>query len=74
MLGTDVGMMAEFISVEFLCEPNNIEALQQVIQNYLDVVAPEASFKRAYALAQEQLTFTKMIDNTVKVYQSLLSA
>ena len=39
MLGTDVGMMAEFIPVEFLCEPNNIEALQQVIQNYLDVVA-----------------------------------
>ncbi|MFX5689034.1 glycosyltransferase, partial [Acinetobacter baumannii] len=37
-------------------------------------VAPEASFKQAYALAQEQLTFTKMIDNTVKVYQSLLSA
>ncbi|MFX6610359.1 glycosyltransferase, partial [Acinetobacter baumannii] len=60
--------------VEFLCEPNNIEALQQVIQNYLDVVAPEASFKQAYVLAQEQLTFTKMIDNTVKVYQSLLSA
>ncbi|MCZ3130088.1 glycosyltransferase [Acinetobacter baumannii] len=74
VLGTDVGMMAEFIPVEFLCEPNNIEALQQVIQNYLDVVAPEASFKQAYALAQEQLTFTKMIDNTVKVYQSLLSA
>ena len=49
-------MMAEFIPVEFLCEPNNIEALQQVIQNYLDVVAPEASFKQAYALAQEQLT------------------
>ncbi|MFV5614635.1 glycosyltransferase, partial [Acinetobacter baumannii] len=60
--------------VEFLCEPNNIEALQQVIQNYLDVVVLEASFKKAYALAQEQLTFTKMIDHTVQVYQSLLSA
>lgn len=73
VIGTNVGMMSEFIPTEFLCEPNNILALQQLIQNYLKISDPESSFKTAYVLAQEQLTFTKMIDHTVQVYQSLFS-
>lgn len=73
VIGTDVGMMSEFIPVEFLCKPNQILPLQQLIQNYLEVSDIEECFKIPYALAQEQLTFTKMIDHTVQVYQSLFS-
>jgi glycosyltransferase involved in cell wall biosynthesis len=72
VLGTDVGMMAEFIPAEFLCKAGNSNTLETLIQDYLQVADPSMDFASAYAMAQEQLTFQKMIEHTLQIYQSLL--
>lgn len=72
VLGTDVGMMAEFVPAEFLCEAGSSNALNTLLQHYLQVEAPFMDFASAYAMAQEQLTFQKMIEHTLQIYQSLL--
>jgi len=72
VFGTDVGMMAEFVPAEFLCEAGNRNALHALIRHYLQITDPSMNFTSAYKMAQEQLTFQKMIEHTLQTYQSLL--
>lgn len=72
VFGTDVGMMAEFVPAEFLCEAGSSHALNALIRHYLQIPDPSMDFTSAYKMAQEQLTFQKMIEHTLQTYQSLL--
>lgn len=74
VLGTDVGMMAEFVPAEFLCEAGSSPSLNTLLANYLLKDDPLICFTSAFVLAQEQLTFQKMIEHTVFTYQSLLAS
>jgi glycosyltransferase involved in cell wall biosynthesis len=74
VFGTDVGMMAEFVPEEFICEAGSSSSLNTLIANYLLKDDPSICFTSAFVLAQEQLTFQKMIEHTVFTYQSLLAS
>lgn len=71
VLGTDVGMMAEFLPAEVLCQPNNIAALAQVITHYSTFEQPQQVYQVAYDKAQTQLSFSQMLEHTVAVYQQI---
>ena len=72
VLGTNVGMMAEFVPADFLCETGSSISLNNLIGNYLLGDDPSIFFTTAYERAKEQLTFQKMIEHTIKTYQNLL--
>ncbi|CAB1217438.1 glycosyltransferase [Acinetobacter bouvetii] len=69
VIGTDVGVMSEFIEADYLCKPDSAEALNAVIKQYLQLEAPEKEFDSAFTNAQHKLTFDCMIDQTLAVYQ-----
>jgi len=73
VIGTDVGVMREFIDPDLLCEPGNIEALQQLIQDYVELANPEEKFKNIFQLAQQKLNFDQMIANTLNTYTQCLT-
>lgn len=68
VLGTQVGMMQEFIADKWLCEPNHIEELHQLITEYCKLEDPAAEFGKAFDLAQQHLTIEQMLMNTEAVY------
>lgn len=72
VIGTDVGMMREFIPQQFLCQPDNVDALSAVIQHYLDTSEVDALFQSAYQHAATELTFTAMIEHTLAVYHTVI--
>ena len=72
VLGTNVGMMAEFVPADFLCGTGSSASLNNLIGNYLLEDDPSILFTMTYERAKEQLTFQKMIENTIKTYQNLL--
>nr|WP_174507388.1 glycosyltransferase family 4 protein [Acinetobacter sp. Marseille-Q1620] len=72
VIGTDVGMMSEFVPGEYLCITNNKEALHQLIEHYLKDDEIEQRFNKSFTLARQQLTFEKMLEHTLAVYQNTL--
>jgi len=73
VIGTDVGVMSEFIDLDLLCEAGNAAALKRVIEHYIALENPIEKFQRSFQLAQEQLSFDKMIKSTVNVYTQCLN-
>ena len=71
VIGTDVGMMREFVPEQFLCPPDDVAALCAVINNYLNTSDVDRLFQSAYQHAAAKLTFTAMIGHTLDVYQSM---
>lgn len=68
VIGTDVGMMSEFVPSEFLCEINQSDALHQLIKRYINEPDVEQKFSNSFDLAKQQLSFDKMIAHTIDVY------
>lgn len=71
VIGTDVGMMSEFIPREFLCEINQPDALQQLIKHYINEPDVGQKFGISFDLAKQQLSFDKMIAHTIDVYMKV---
>lgn len=75
VLSTDVGMVAEVLPPAFICVPDNVTALQQLISQHLQ--HPEQvqqAFPNIYQFASDELTFEAMLRKTNAVYQELLPA
>lgn len=73
VIGTDVGVMREFINLDLLCEVGNVAALHHVIERYIALENPINKFQHAFQRAQKQLSFDKMIESTVNVYTQCLN-
>ena len=72
VIGTNVGMMSEFIDAQWLCEPNQTSTLQQVIEHYCALEDPAAEFQTAFTLAKQHLTQDRMLAHTVEVYEKAI--
>lgn len=73
VIGTDVGVLPEFIPQQFICAPHDVPALNQLIHDYLSENNIEQKFEMAFSQAQEKLSFNKMIEHTLSLYQRLKS-
>lgn len=74
VLATDVGMVAEVLPPELICEPDNIAALHTLLQKHLsDLDKLNQISHPIYPFAQDHLSFAAMLDNTITVYQELVS-
>ncbi len=72
VIGTNVGMMREFVPQQFLCPPDDVQKLVAVIQHYLDTPEVDVLFHSAYQCAATELTFAAMIKHTLAVYHSVI--
>lgn len=68
VIGTDVGMMAEFVPDEFLCVPNEINELRRIILAYLCTQDPLSLYQPAFEKAKKNLTYTAMLEQTLLTY------
>lgn len=74
VLATDVGMVAEVLPPELICEPDNVAALHTLLQKYLsDIDTLNQISQPIYPFAQDHLSFAAMLDNTIAVYQELVA-
>ena len=73
VIGTDVGMMSEFIDAQWLCPTQDVKALQDLIQKYVQLEAPQALFQSAFLHAQQHLTQAHMLQSTLEVYQRAIA-
>lgn len=75
VLSTEVGMVAEVLSPEFICAAEDVTALHQLITTHLQ--HPEhmnQAFPAIYQFANDELTFAAMLRKTNAVYQELIPA
>lgn len=72
ILATDVGMVAEVLPPELICEADNVAALHELLTTYLsDMSTLSKLTEPVYQFAQDHLSFDAMLDNTIAVYQEL---
>lgn len=74
VLSTDVGMVAEVLPAQFVCVPEDAQALAGLIRQHIN--NPEEMmqvFPAVYQLAIDELTFVAMLRNTDAVYQELIA-
>lgn len=72
VLSTDVGMVAEVLPRNLICEPGNVAALHELLKTCLgDLNGLDARSQPIYQFAQQQLSFDAMLDKTIAVYQEL---
>ncbi|MEQ1345120.1 glycosyltransferase [Acinetobacter seifertii] len=75
MISTAVGAMTMVLPEKYLCPPNDVQALHRLIEQTLqNLPEVQQDFESVFQFAEQHLVLDGMIDNTVKVYQSLLSA
>lgn len=74
VIGTQVGMMAEFLAPEHLCASNDAQALQQLISSYCQLEQPAQVFAPTFAQATAQLSLDSMLQHTQAVYQQAIAA
>ena len=74
VLSTDVGMVAEVLPSQFVCPPEDAQALAGLIGRHINNPAEMRQvFPAVYQVAIDELTFTAMLRNTNAVYQELLA-
>lgn len=74
VLSTDVGMVAEVLPAQFICAPEDAQALAGLITQHIR--QPEQMvqvFPAVYQLAIDELTLDAMLRNTNAVYRELLA-
>lgn len=72
VLATRVGMVADVLPPELICEANSVTALQQLLQTYVPKLDElEALSQPLYQFAQTHLSFDAMLSHTMAVYDEL---
>lgn len=75
VISTDVGMVPEVLPGSLICAANDVTALHQLIETYVnDFAALKQQSEEIYVFAQQQLTIDAMIQNTLQVYRELINA
>ena len=73
VLATRVGMVPEILPSDLTCEPDDVSALQVLLQTKLqDIAALNEASMPLYQFAQTHLSFDAMLDKTIAVYQELV--
>lgn len=74
VISTDVGMVPEVLPESLVCAANDVTALHQLIEKYVqDFTALEQQSEKIYVFAQKQLTIDAMLHNTLQVYRELIN-
>lgn len=72
VLSTNVGMVAEVLPQELICETDNVSALHELLQKYLINFSELTDISQPiYQFAQFHLSFDAMLDSTIAVYREL---
>lgn len=73
VLSTDVGMVAEILPSVYVCPPDDVKVLHELIRKYINQLGSvKQDFESIYKLAQEQLTLQAMIQQTLAVYREVM--
>lgn len=73
VLSTDVGMVADFIDSKFICQPNDVNSLKQLLKKQLKFKADmQSDFQQSFVQAQQKLRFKAMLEQTELLYQQLI--
>lgn len=72
VLATQVGMVADVLPAALTCEPNNPQALHQLLHTYLPQLnVLQTLSEPIYQFAQDHLSFEAMLTHTIAVYEEL---
>ncbi|MEI2558304.1 glycosyltransferase [Acinetobacter pittii] len=75
MVSTAVGAMTMVLPEQYLCPPNDVVALHQLLNDtLLRLPDVQQDFEPVFQFAHQNLVLDGMIENTVQVYRSLLTS